>query len=359
MPLPARSSVLLLAAGLSALAPTAAHGQQEYRLDADDAWQAGELPEPGSPERQVHVARRALATRQYERAEMLATEWIERYPTHPLLPEAYLLRADALRGRGDYYLALFDYEFVARTYAGSEVFVAALQHEYEIARLFAGGLKRKLWGLRIVDASSEAEELFIRVQERLPGSRLAENAAMSLADFYFIRRDMALAAEMYEIFIENHPRSERIGKARKRLIYAHLASFKGPEFDGAGLAEAREGLLALKATDPVTAQKIGADALLTRIDESEARKMLVTAQWYLKTNDVIAAELTIRRLIRRFPTTVASSDALRSMATILPRLPRSVLEEAPDYEGLLSPPDESPALDQDPDPAPRAGERER
>ena len=265
----------------------------------------------------------------------------------------------ALVDRGDYYLALFDYEFVARSYSGSEVFVTALQREYEIALLFAGGLKRKLWGLRIVDASDEAEELLIRVQERLPGSRLAENAAMSLADFYFSRRDMALAAEMYEIYIENYPRSERIGKARKRLIYAHLASFKGPEFVGAGLAEAREGLLALKATDPVTAQKIGADALLTRIDESNARKMLVTARWYLKTNDVIAAELTIRRLLRRFPTAMASDEALRLMPTILPRLPRGVLEEAPDYEGLLSPPDESPALDRDPDPGPGTGERER
>ena len=216
MPFPGRSSVVILITCLAALAPGRAHGQQEYRLDADDAWTAGDLPEPGTPERQVHLARRALATRQYDRAEILATEWIERYPNHPLLPEVYLLRGDSLRGREDYYQALFDYEFVARTYSGSDVFVTALQREYEIAVLFAGGLKRKLWGLRIVDASDDAEELFIRVQERLPGSRLAENAAMSLADFYFSRRDMALAAEMYEIFIENHPRSERIGNCRGR-----------------------------------------------------------------------------------------------------------------------------------------------
>ena len=131
--------------------------------------------------------------------------------------------------------------------------------------------------------------------------------------------------------------------ARRRLIYAHLAGFKGPRFDAAGLYEARALLLRLKRQDPVTAEQIGADALLVRIDESDAEKLLVTAEWYLRTRDFIAAEMTIRRLVTKYPRTVATSRALRRMPRILRNLPPSVLAETPDYEairqGLAEPPE--------------------
>lgn len=309
-------------------------GQDQYRLADDDTWVETQTPDPSAPEGQIAAARRALARGQAERAEHLATQWIARYEQHPLLAEAYVIRGDALMARRDYYEALYDYEYVARMFSGSEAFVTALERELEIAQLFAGGMKRKLWGMRIVDASDEAEELLILVQERLPGSRLAEEAGMALGDFYFSRRQMDLAAEMYAIYIENYPHSEQIDKARKRRIYAHLASFKGPQFDAVGLYEARARLRELKVVAPATAQQMGADALLTRIDESDACKLLETARWHLRTGDVIATELTIRRLVRDYPRSVAAADAMRLIDRLLPQLPPSILKEAPDYEAL-------------------------
>jgi outer membrane protein assembly factor BamD (BamD/ComL family) len=306
---------------------------QDFELDDSDSWIEQGAPEPGSPEARLAHARRALAADQTQRAEHLATEWIDRNPDHPLLPEAYLVRGDALMAQREFYQALFDYEYVARTFAGSEAFVRALEREYEIAVLFAGGLRRKLWGMRVIRAEKEAEELLIRIQERLPGSQLAERAGMTLADYYFAKRDMSLAAEMYEIFIENFPRSDQVRKARKRLIFAHFASFKGPEFDAAGLYEARSQLLTLQAVDPIAAQEIGADALMTRIDASEANKMLETARWYIATKDIIAAEMTIRRLIRRYPQSVAAGKGIEIVRGFETRLPDAVRGEVPDYDG--------------------------
>jgi outer membrane protein assembly factor BamD (BamD/ComL family) len=241
-----------------------------------------------------------------------------------------------LLAEGDEYEALYDYEYVARTFPSSDVFVTALERELKIATRYAAGYNRKFLGMRILGAEDEAEELFIRVQERLPGSRLAEEAGMQLADFYFERRKMSLAAEAYALFIENYPRSERINKAKRRLIYANLASFKGPEFDAAGLYEARAHLQQMRRTQPVEAQRMGAEALLMRIDESDADKMLATARWYLRFNDPIAAELTIRRLVQKYPRSVATADAMRLVPEILPRLPKRVLDHAPDYEAIRS-----------------------
>ncbi len=312
----------------------AAFGQQQYILSDEDTWQAGASIDPATPQGELALARRTLARGDAERAEILATNWIERHDRHPLLPEAYLTRGDALRAQENYYQALFDYEYVARVFTATEAFVTALQRELEIATLYATGTQRKLWGMRILSAEDEAQELLIRIQERLPGSRLAEQAAMQLADFYFQRRKMELAVDMYSIFIENHPNSRLISKARRRLIYAHLATFKGPRFDAAGLLEARQRLQELITLEPATAERIGAHALLSRLDESDGRKLLLTAQWYRRTNDPVAAELTLRRLLRRYPRSVAATDALRLLDQILPKLPPGVLNDAPDYRAL-------------------------
>ncbi len=222
---------------------------------------------PSTPAGQLAKAREALAAGENKRAASLATDWIERYPRDPLLPGAYLLRGDALRARGEYFKALFDYEFVARAYPASEVFVTVIQRELEIGVMYARGTKRLWLGMRILNADDVAEELLIRVQERMPGSRLAEEAAIELADYYFRKREMRLSVEMYSIFLENHPNSDQVSKARRRLIYSELATFKGPPFDASGLHEARALLNELIAVEPAAAERVGAEALLIRIHQ--------------------------------------------------------------------------------------------
>lgn len=333
---PGIAASALLAAALAApllLAPAAA-GQQRWILDGADTWSESSIPRPGTPEASLAAAREAYARGELERAEFLATQWIERHEDHPLVAEALLIRGDALNDQGEDYQSLYDYERVARAHTGSEVFVTALEREYEIARAYLNGRKRKLWGIRWADATEEGEELLIRIQERLPGSRLAERSALTLADWYFRERKLDLAAEMYEIFLINHPRSAFVDDARRRLIYSYLASFKGPEFDATGLSEARTRIEEIRAASPRVAESIGADALLTRIEASEANKKLVTARWYLRVGDPVAAELVLRRLIRIHPRTAAATEALRMAVDLLPTLPPAVVAEAPDYRAM-------------------------
>jgi outer membrane protein assembly factor BamD (BamD/ComL family) len=313
-------------------APAAA--QDTFTLTEHDIWKPMAEVDPASPEGQLAEARRALVAGDAERAEALVTSWIERHELHPLIAHAYLLRGDALLQQDDEYKALFDYEVVARVYPGSDAFVTALQREFEIAKQYAAGRNRKLWGIRWVGAEDEAQELLIRIQERLPGSRLGEQAGMELADYYDRKGEKRLAADAYDLFIENYPNSSMITKARLKLIYAHLATYKGPQFDPAGLDEAKLKLRELKVTEPATAQRVGTDGLLLRIQESEAAKLLVNARWYLQTRDPVAAERTIRRLVLKYPRTVAAQDALALIPKILPRLPKTVLETLPDYEAL-------------------------
>lgn len=321
---------------IACLCTGAAHAQSEqYVLDQLDRWEKTAQADPASEEAQLLNARRTLVLGEASRAKNLAKAFIERYPLSRWRADALLVRGDAEVALGDEYKALFDYEEICRRYSSTETFIPALEREFEIAKAYAHGLKKKFFGtIRFVSSHDDAEELLIRVQERLPGSQLAEQAGMELADFYFRHRDLQLAAEAYDLFLENYPRSSQIPKARLRLIYSYLSGFKGPQYDASGLLEARGRLRTLQAIEPSLADQVGVDGILIRIEESEAAKLLSTANWYLEIEDPISAELFIRRLVMRHPTAVATLEALRVIPTILPMLPQSILESAPDYKTL-------------------------
>ena len=55
------------------------------------------------------------------------------------------------------------------------------------------------------------EELLIRVQERVPGSILAERAGFALMEFYFREENYRLTADMAAIVLENHPTTPQAG----------------------------------------------------------------------------------------------------------------------------------------------------
>ncbi len=326
----------LLAAILAAAALAAgASAQQEFKLDENDRWKELDAPAPGSPAAVVRMARLALANGEPKRALALMDAWLERFPSDPLRPEALLTRADAKLALKEEFDALFDLEDIARKHPYSAAFIPALEREFEIARMYAGGLRRKFWGtFRWVNTDEDAQEILIRIQERLPGSALAEKAGMALADFYYDRRDMALAADAYDLFVQNYPRSLQADKARLRLIASYCAGYKGPEFDSKGLLEASGKLRELQALEPQLAKQVGADAILLRIYESEAEKRLTTANWYWQTNDPISAEREIRALVKKYPRSVATMQALRAVDQVLAQLPESVRKQAPDYAAI-------------------------
>lgn len=328
------SAWILLAAALLA---SPADAQPTHELN-----EAGELvplaePDPDTKEGQVQLIRRLLVAGDASGAEDAADEWIEENPLDPLVVEAYLIRADAIAAQGDYYRSLHDYELILTLYAGTEQYLVALEREYAIAKLFTGGLKRKTnwFGLRILGAEDVGIELLIRVQERLPGSELGERASIDIGDYYFDQGDMEMASEAYDLFLLNYPGSKQREWAMLRLIQASLARYKGPEFDPSGLTDAAQRLREYKRDYPAAAEKIGADALMVRINESLAKKKLVTAQWYEERGLERGAITMYRNVVTDYPGSAAAQEALkelndRGLPVIDPR--RTKRDQAPPGE---------------------------
>ncbi len=306
---------LVLTLGLAAV-----QAQEQYQLKQDQ-WVATQTAAPGSPEAKLQSIRKMVAQEQGKEAIEAVKDWIKTYPNHPMLAEAYLISGDAKVLERRYYKALFDYEYMIRSFPGSEHFHLALEREFEVAKIFASGTKRVWLGMRILSAHGEAEELFIRIQERAPGSLIGEQASLELGDFYFKRGEMRSAAEAYQLFLENYPRSRYRERVMLRRIEADLASFNSPVFDPTGLLDATIHIKQFEKEFPASAQRLGTQALLVRVNESLAAKDLHTARWYDKRKkDKVSAVYMYRRIVKDHPQTAAARDAEVALARLEPQL---------------------------------------
>tara|TARA_R110002072_G_scaffold42064_11_gene117994 strand:+ start:9503 stop:10606 length:1104 start_codon:yes stop_codon:yes gene_type:complete len=288
----------------------------EFTLDDSGDWDQTQAPEPGSDGAVMADAIRLLAEDKPDRAYKLLDKWLDEHKRsrNDYIPQAYYLRGVAQVDRGREYKALFDFEVIIKDFPSSEFFLKAVEQEYSIGSRYIHGLKRRFLWFRSEGARSTGEELLIRTQERVPGSQLAETAAMELADHYYRRRELKLAAQMYSIFQENFPESSMIRRAMLREIEANIARFKGPRYDGSGLLDAKLLIERYQQQFPGESIRSGiTEGLDAWIDESAAQQVLDTARWYLKVKDDTSAKFYLARLIRRHPATDAADEAMGIM----------------------------------------------
>ena len=127
------------------------------------------------------------------------------------------------------------------------------------------------------------------MQERVPGSILAERAGFALMEFYFREENYRLTADMAAIVLENHPTTPQADLARRRIVDANRRLWKGPENDLSGLEEASSILSYFIAEDPVAAQRINSAQQLREVQEDLVQSEWSTAQWYLRSGDPVSA----------------------------------------------------------------------
>lgn len=298
-----------------ALATTAVHAQETFTLEGD-TWTMQARPDPGTPEGELQAIRELIARGDGDAAAKAAVQWQEQHPNHPARVEALLLEGDAQVTRGSYYKALFPYEAVIRQYPGTEHYRTALERELNIAVLFTKGWKRAYLGVPLLPNHGEAEELYIRVQERAPGTDIGERASILLGDHYFLLGQMRQAVDAYDLFLQNYPASLQREWAMLRLIQANLATFKGPQFSATGLIDAAQRIKDYRRDYPIAAERIGTDALLVRIDESLALKDYHVGRWYEQVNKPISAATMYQRLVRDYPQTGAAERAIDRLTVI-------------------------------------------
>lgn len=82
---------------------------------------------------------------------------------------------------------------------------AQLDKQYAIADRYLNGYKRRVLGIPLLYADDEAIEMLFRIQQRSPGSQLAERSLLRTADYFFKDKQWDLAADVYGVYMKSYP----------------------------------------------------------------------------------------------------------------------------------------------------------
>ena len=307
-------------------------------------WTEAEQPTPTTQQIEnptLDRAERLLAARNHRPARKIILNWLRKNRRAPDRDRGVYLLAEAYYQYGDRIRAFYHLDELLDLHPDSRLFYSALEKQYEIADRFLRGYKRRLLGIPMVGAEEEAIDMLFRIQERAPGSPLAERALLRTADYYYHRGDYELAADAYAAYARSYPRSPVIPRVKLRQAFASLAQFRGRYYDATPLIDARAQLEGVQAAYPEMAEQEGVAAVMARIDASMADKLYWTAGFYGRTNEPRAAAYTYRYLISRYPTSPEADRARRRLEQ-LPQWALAAPAPAADRETedqiLLDPP---------------------
>jgi outer membrane assembly lipoprotein YfiO len=265
-----------------------------------------------------------VANRQYLAAKRQAIQWIRTHGKDaPMRDRAVYLLGQANFGYGDRIQAFYNFDEVLDLYPDSPLFNPALQREYDIADAYLNGYKRRFFGgLFKFGAEDEAIEMLYRIQQRSPGSPLAEKSLLRTGDYYYRDSQFDLAADVYAAFVRSFPRSPEIPRVRLRQAFSYYAQFRGLKYDATPIIDAREQLVGIMQQYPKLAEEENIAPVITRIDEAYARKLYLRGDFYKRTHQPRAAVYTWRYLVQTYPKSADAELARKAIA----RMPKSALD---------------------------------
>lgn len=288
-------------------------------------------------------AERLLARRKHGPARAIILRWLKRNRAAPDRDRGLFLLAEAYYQYGDRTRAFYHLDELMDLHGESRLYYPALEKQYQIADRYLRGYKNRLFGIPLIGAHEDGVEMLFRIQDRAPGSPLAERALLRTADYYYDNAQYDLAADVYGAYARRYPRSPLLPRVQLRRAFASLAQFRGLNYDATPLIEAKAQLQTLHAAYPQMAEEENVAAVIERINSTLAAKLYHTADFYVRTHKPRAAAYHYRYLIGRYPQSREAEQAGRR----LERLPKWALNDPPPASAA-SEADEPPAPTNDP-----------
>lgn len=286
-----------------------------------------QVSQPGAPttapaeEPVLDLSQRLISAGRGKEGAKTAIEWLRRRPKDaPGRDRALMLVAEGYYQDGKRIDSFFYLDELMDEHPESRLYQQALQRQYDIADAYLSGYKRVFLFWPVLASEDEAIDMLFRIQQRSPGSLLAEKALLRTADYYYTNSDYDFAADAYTAYIKSYPRSPLIPQVRLRRAYATLAQFRGTRYDATPLVDARAQLADLAAAYPDIAQDEGLVDLIRRIDDTFAQKVYRQADFYRRTNEPAAAIYNYRFLIASFPDSPEAKQAQQWLKTFPPKL---------------------------------------
>src|SRR5205085_11026578 len=116
-------------------------------------------------------------------------------------------------------------------------------------------------------------------------------------------------------------RSPEVPEVKLRQAFSYDAQFRGLKFDATPIIDARQQLVEVMNEYPKLAEEENLGPVIARIDQTFARKIYQTGEFYARTHEPKAAVYTWRYLAMAYPNSPEAQEARKALA----RMPKTAL----------------------------------
>ncbi|NQU75208.1 MAG: outer membrane protein assembly factor BamD [Planctomycetes bacterium] len=223
--------------------------------------------------------------------------------------------------RNKYWKAFGLYEKQIARFPMGKLLDRALAREAEIADAFLAGKKRWVLGIFRVSAEDDGMTIHERIAERVPGTKLASESIMNVADYLYGRRRWAEATQAYDRYREMFAGRYLTEQAELQATRAVYASFAGVAYDDTPLVEAEQRYKAFLTRYPHSDGAKEAAAALVEIEQAKARKDYETGRFYARTGRKIPAAFYYRQVVQLYPGTIWAEKSAAALSSLAPADP--------------------------------------
>lgn len=256
-------------------------------------------------------------------AKRYAEGVVKGHPESDEAEEALFLLAECQRRLKQGTRAFETYKKFVDKYPNSRFSVGIAQGEYELGMAYLkGGMPGFLffgadpgYGTRILD----------HMQIHFRNYSLADDALVSVADYYIADKDYESATETLKRLLAEYPRSEHMLWARFQFARTLWLQNQGPLYDERVLIQSRRGFEDYVGTARLLGEaerqqaQIGtAEQMVVRINERLAEKEYLIGRFYERTEAPRSALYYYRHCVRTYPDTKFAEASKKRAGEIEP-----------------------------------------
>jgi outer membrane assembly lipoprotein YfiO len=297
------------------------------------SWQKTEPPTPGTPQGDLHIAEALFQAEDYKRAAKAFEEVADKHKNNTEVHEkALFMKAESEYQQRNYVKARDSFEQLIKTYPGSPHLAQASQRVFDIANYWledarrdvrkghAASFPRRFFQFEpdrkpLFDIDGHAIQSLEYERNHDPNGPLADDSLMMTAGYHYTMGDYREADLFYDQLIHNYPRSEFQPQAHLLSAESKLHSYKGSQYDGRKMEEARRTFQAALSQYP---QELEPDRQriyreLDEIRNEQAKSQFEIGEWYRRMGRPPAARIYYLWVQKNFSGTKWGDRALERL----------------------------------------------
>lgn len=255
-------------------------------------------PTEKSASEQLHKAQTLETEGDFKKAIGAYRSLLSTFPSSGIASQAQFKIAELYEKTGDPERAFKTYGKYIANYPRGKEFDTVVEHQFNIAKAFLGGERRKLMGVKTFSSMERAQKMFEEIVKNAPYSKFAPLAQFNIGMALEKQRNYPEAVAAYQLAVDKYPNDDVAANAQYQIGYVQLYLIETGSNDQAARTKARDAFEDFLVRYPQSEKAAQARENVKKLSGRDLHKNLEVARFYEKTKNYKAAVIYYNDVIQ-------------------------------------------------------------